>query len=39
MKAPPHNQRPTPAALREMQAIRRLLGLPAWPWPIEKARR
>lgn len=39
MQVPPHSERPTPAALREMQAIRRLLGLPAWPWPIAKAGR
>ena len=26
----------TPAALREIQKIRRILGLPPWPWPIKR---
>ena len=27
-------RRPTPAALREIRKIRKLLGLPRWPLPI-----
>lgn len=26
----------TPAALHEIQKIRRILGLPPWPWPIKR---
>ncbi len=27
-------RRPTPAALREIRKIRKLLGLPRWPLPL-----
>jgi len=29
---PPRDQRPTPIALAEMAKIRRILGLPPFPW-------